>query len=190
MTRAEPIEQRIADKFHHYCALALIWLFFCAFATGCGLFPAKFQPKVPTAEYVAGLTVQTVAFGAVYADVMCEKTARDNYGAAKEMGDGAGMDRAIALVEGCDKNYDVARKALLAAALAVDGWKDASDHSSVVCALTEATTALSLIVQALRDAGVVTFPREVTMALAAVSVLAEMVEAKQCLLPARDGGVK
>lgn len=171
-------EQPIRDRFHHLAALAVIWLFFaCSVACKPG------SAKAPTAEYIAGLTINTVALGVRVADEHCAMKARQMF---KE-GD---RDGAIDLASKCAGHYDAARNALMAAAYAVDAWADAAQRGKAVCALNEATTSLSHIVEALKKSGIYTPPREVVMALAAVAVLAEMVEAKSCPLPspAASGG--
>lgn len=53
----------------------------------------------------------------------------------------------------CADAYDVARKALLTTATAVDAWDDASTRSSVVCQVVTAATALDKMADAIHGSG-------------------------------------
>jgi hypothetical protein len=163
----------LADKFHHLFAMVVIWCLVAACTALGGCKPSG--SKVPTVEYVATLTINTVALGVSVADEECALRARAIYKAGA-------VAEAIDLATKCAGHYDTARNALMAAAAAVDAWSDANARGKVVCALNEAATALSYSMAAIQKSGAWSPPREVTMALAAVAVLAEMVEAKSCPL--------
>lgn len=129
--------------------------------------------KSPSAQAVAALAVNSVALGVRIANEAC----RDRAQAIFVEGD---KQRSLELANKCTAEYKTARAALMAAAYAIDGWSDAENHGKALCALSEATTALSLTVEALKAGGVWTPPREVAVALGAAAVLGEMVEGKQC----------
>jgi hypothetical protein len=164
-----PRDVSFTARFHHLFALVFILAIASCLGTGC----RPTGSKVPTVEYVASLTVNTVALGVAVADEHCAMRARAIYKA----GD---VDTAIDLATKCAGHYDAARNALMAAAYAVDAWSNAAARGKAVCALNEAATSLSYMVSAMQKSGAWSPPREVTMALAAVAVLAEMVEAKSC----------
>lgn len=162
----------IAAKFHHYFALAIILLV----VEACGCIPGA---KAPSAEQVASMALSTIELGVVVADNACAERAKSIF-----VTDGD-KEAALDLATKCAGNYRTARAALLSAAYAVDGWSDAKNHGRAVCALSEATTALQWTVNALRQSKAWEVPREVSLALAASAVLADMVEARECALPAK-----
>lgn len=163
--RSHPVVERARHLFALVCVMVI------ASCLGAACKPTG--SKVPTVEYVATLTVNTVALGVSVADEHCAMRARAMY-------QGGDKDGAIDLATKCSGHYDAARNALMAAAYAVDAWANANARGKAVCALNEAATSLSYIVTAIQKSGAWSPPREVSMALAAVAVLAEMAEAKSC----------
>jgi hypothetical protein len=156
-------------------AILMVFVFvFCAFV-GCA--PGA---KAPAAEQVAAMAISTIGLGVRIADDHCADRARAIF---VDEGD---KDAAIDLAMKCAGNYRTARSALLSAAYAVDGWADAKNHGRAVCALSEATTALQWTVAALRQSKAWDVPREVSLALAASAVLADMVEARECAMPEKS----
>ena len=127
--------------------------------------------RSPSARDVAWLAVDSVATGVKIANEVCLTR-------AKSIAASGGDAQALELADKCSKDYDAARFALLAAAHAID----ASDHSTAVCALSDATAALGFTVASLRTGGAWTPPREVETALHAAEVLSMMVEAKACMV--------
>lgn len=133
--------------------------------------------RAPSAQSVAGMAISTVALGVKVANDHCHSRVQAVFASGDKQA-------ALDLADKCTAQYNSARQALLAAAYAVDGWTDAANHGKAVCALSEATSSLTLTVSALRTSKAYVPPREVAMALAAVAVVSEMVEARECVLPA------
>jgi hypothetical protein len=129
--------------------------------------------RSPIARHIAHGAVLAVAQGMVVATDVCLVEAKRIDSTGDEVA-------AVALAEKCAANYKLARKALVVAAYAVDGWGDAAANGKAVCAVSEATAALRLTIEVLRTAGVVDLPREVGDGLAAASFIAEQVESRSC----------
>lgn len=138
--------------------------------------------RTPSAQDVASMAISTVALGVRIADEHCVSRAAAIFNAGDKQG-------SLDLAMKCKQHYNAARSALMAAAYAVDGWSDAKNHGKAVCAVSEAATSLSFTVRLLKESKAWTPPREITMAISAAAVLADMVEAKQCTVaPAASGG--
>lgn len=151
-------------------AIVVLWLALAV--AGCGLFSAK-PAKEPPARYLARGAVLAVAHAVKIVDSVCAERAVGMY----KSGDEAG---GIALAERCEKAYEAARKGVLAAAYAVDGWADAEDQGRAVCALNEGVAGLRMGIEALRQAGVVDLPKEIGDALAIAQWLSTETTVKQC----------
>jgi hypothetical protein len=162
---------RVVGKAHHFFALFVI----LCIVEACGCVPGA---KMPQAQQIADMAISTIGLGVRIADDHCADRARSIF---VDEGD---KDAALDLAMKCAGNYRTARAALMSAAYAVDGWSDAKNHGRAACALSEATTALQWTVNALRQSKAWEVPREVSLALAASAVLADMVEARECALPA------
>lgn len=126
-------------------------------------------------RHLARGAVLSVAQAVRVGDHVCASKARAIYA------DGEGdVEAALALATKCAKGYDLARKSLIAAAYAVDAWGSAEASGKAVCAVSEATAGLRLIIAALRESGVVTLPGEVADGMAAAQWIADQVQGGQC----------
>lgn len=129
-------------------------------------------PRDPVSpRHVARGAVLAVAHATRVADHVCAAEAKARI---------ADIDVSIRLATRCAEGYDVARKALEAAAYAVDAWGAAEDTGAAVCAVSEGAAGLRMMVAALNAAGVVALPAEVHDGLAAAAWMAGVVVGGKC----------
>lgn len=90
---------------------------------------------------------RSLARGAVYATAEAVRAADE---ACAELGKAR---RDVALLERCEKRYDLARVALISTAAAVDLWDRAGTRESVTCALADALAQVDAIGEDLAKVG-------------------------------------
>jgi hypothetical protein len=144
-----------------YRLRALVAIAIVAVIAGCN--PAK----APVPRHVAHGVVLAVAHAVKAVDLLCAQRAQQLYDDGKQ-------DAALTLADTCAEGYGIARKAVVAAAYAVDAWGDAEANGQALCALGSGVQSLNATVAVVTAAGV-KMPREVTDALDGFEALSAVV---------------
>ena len=161
MTKRPPLP--LINRFHHYCALALIMLFISCLGTGCSWFRPTKNGEPPPAQAVVLYVSKAVDLAnrqcVDAAERMLERSKSEDDATAKET-----LTRAKALNAECGKLTVTARSALEGIEHGIE-LGQAVDEKAIGCAIKRGLDAAQDICTAMKSAKVGTCPSIVDSAI-------------------------